>query len=194
MGSNAMERGNLMRGKSHRCLGQYLTEHYMQNVSRPCVRAFLIGCVEPDRNPITYLKGSLRFQWLRGHNYRNARRFMRRISQRLEGKRKLNLFDFYTLGKLIHYTTDAFTYAHNDTFSTNLVDHRVYEVELQNHFLRFMEADPQVNPRVARTIMDAVYSYHREYERQEANIHTDARFALNACCSVVSLLLPQPAF
>lgn len=194
MGSNAMERGNLMRGKSHRCLGQYLTEHYMQNVSKPCVRAFLIGCVEPDRNPITYLKGSLRFQWLRGHNYRNARRFMRRISQRLEGKRKLNLFDFYTLGKLIHYTTDAFTYAHNDTFSTNLVDHRVYEVELQNHFLRFMEADPQVNPRVARTIMDAVYSYHREYERQEANIHTDARFALNACCSVVSLLLPQPAF
>ncbi len=194
MGSNAMERGNLMRGKSHRCLGQYLTEHYMQNVSRPCVRAFLIGCVEPDRNPITYLKGSLRFQWLRGHNYRNARRFMRRISQRLEGKRKLNLFDFYTLGKLIHYTTDAFTYAHNDTFSTNLMDHRVYEVELQNHFLRFMEADPQVNPRVARTIMDAVYSYHREYERQEANIHTDARFALNACCSVVSLLLPQPAF
>ena len=194
MGSNAMERGNLMRGKSHHCLGQYLTEHYMQNVSRPCVRAFLIGCVEPDRNPITYLKGSLRFQWLRGHNYRNARRFMRRISQRLEGKRKLNLFDFYTLGKLIHYTTDAFTYAHNDTFSTNLVDHRVYEVELQNHFLRFMEADPQVNPRVARTIMDAVYSYHREYERQEANIHTDARFALNACCSVVSLLLPQPAF
>ena len=194
MGSNAMERGNLMRGKSHRCLGQYLTEHYMQNVSKPCVRAFLIGCVEPDRNPITYLKGSLRFQWLRGHNYRNARRFMRRISQRLEGKRKLNLFDFYTLGKLIHYTTDAFTYAHNDTFSTNLMDHRVYEVELQNHFLQFMEADPQVNPRVARTIMDAVYSYHREYERQEANIHTDARFALNACCSVVSLLLPQPAF
>ncbi len=182
-----------MRGKSHRCLGQYLTEHYMQNVSKPCVRAFLIGCVEPDRNPITYLKGSIRFQWLRGHNYRNARRFMRRISQRLEGKRKLNLYDFYTLGKLIHYTTDAFTYAHNDTFSTNLVDHRVYEVELQNHFLRFMEADPQVNPRVARTIMDAVYSYHREYERQEANIHTDARFALNACCSVVSVLLPQPA-
>lgn len=183
-----------MRGKSHRCLGQYLTEHYMQDVPKHYIRAFLIGCVEPDRNPITYLKGSLRFQWLRGHNYRNARRFMRRISQRLEGKTSLNLFDFYTLGKLIHYTTDAFTSAHNDTFPSNLMDHRVYEVKLQEHFLRYLEEDPQVNPRFARTIMDAVYSYHKEYERHEADIHTDARFALTACCSVVSVLLPKPAF
>ena len=80
-----------MRGKSHLCLGQYLTERYMQDAPKRCVKAFLVGCVEPDRNPITYLKGSLHFQWLRGHNYRNARRFMRRISTRLENKRSLNL-------------------------------------------------------------------------------------------------------
>ena len=74
------------------------------------------------------------------------------------------------------------------------MDHRVYEVKLQEHFLRYLEEDPQVNPRFARTIMDAVYSYHKEYERHEADIHTDARFALTACCSVVSVLLPKPAF
>ena len=183
-----------MKQESHRRLGRYLMGQLPQQPKRRHSTAFFIGCVEPDRNPITYLKGSLRFQWLRGHNYRNARRFMRRISQRLEGKTSLNLFDFYTLGKLIHYTTDAFTSAHNDTFPTNLMDHRVYEVKLQEHFLRYLEEDPQVNPRFARTIMDAVYSYHKEYERHEADIHTDARFALTACCSVVSVLLPKPAF
>lgn len=57
-----------MRGKSHRCLGQYLVEHYMENIPGRYVKAFLVGCIEPDRNPVTYLKGSLRFQWLRGHN------------------------------------------------------------------------------------------------------------------------------
>ena len=181
-----------MRGKSHRCLGRYLAEHYLQEAPKPCIRAFLIGCIEPDRNPMTYLKGSLRFQWMRGHNYRNARRFMRRISQRLEGRDRLNLFDYYTLGKLIHYTTDAFTYAHNDTFSTNLADHRVYEAALQDHFLRFMEEDPQVDTRVARTVMEAIYSYHREYEELEADIHIDARFALNACCCVLAVLFAKP--
>lgn len=181
-----------MRGKSHICLGQYLIDHYMENTPKACTRAFLIGCVQPDRNPVTYLKGSVRFQWLRGHNYRNARRFMRRISQRLERKQQLNLFDYYTLGKLIHYTTDAFTYAHNAEFPRDLSDHRVYEAALQDHFLAYMRTDPQVNPRVAGTIMEAISSYHREYEEKAKGIRTDSRFALTACCCVVALLFAKP--
>lgn len=182
-----------MRGKSHSCLGKYLVDHYMPDVPTPFVRAFLLGCIEPDRNPVTYLKGSIRCQWLRGHNYQNARRFMRKISQRLERKKnKLNLYDFYTLGKLIHYTTDAFTYAHNDTFSTNLGDHREYEMALQEHFLSYIQEDPQVDPQTARSIMDAIYSYHKAYEEQEADIYIDAKFALTACCCVVALLFTKP--
>lgn len=38
-----------MRGKSHVCLGQYLAEHYMTGATRVQRRAFLIGCVEPDK-------------------------------------------------------------------------------------------------------------------------------------------------
>lgn len=181
-----------MRGKSHRCLGQYLAEHYLTNTPKRYVKAFLIGCIEPDRNPVTYLKGSLRFQWLRGHNYHNARRFMRQISWRLEKKENLNLYDYYTLGKLIHYTTDAFTYAHNDTFTTNLGDHREYEAALQDHFLNYLQEDPQVNPYTARSIMEAIYSYHREYEELDADIRTDSRFALTACCCVLAILFAKP--
>ena len=72
-----------MRGASHRSLGNYLAEHYLENATALQVRAFRLGCIEPDRNPVTYLKGSLRWQWLRGHNYKNARRYMRSISWRL---------------------------------------------------------------------------------------------------------------
>jgi len=181
-----------MRGKSHICLGKYLSEHYMHQVSQINIHAFLVGCLEPDRNPFTYLKGSIRFQWLRGHNYRNARRFLRRISSRLEKKENWNPFDYYTLGKLIHYTADAFTYAHNDTFPTDLSDHREYEVALQDHFLHFMEQDPEVNVSVARNVMEVISSYHKIYEQQHSNLHMDSWFALAACCCVLAVFFTKP--
>ncbi len=181
-----------MRGKSHLCLGNYLIQHYMNDIPGRHKKAFLMGCIEPDRNPVTYLKGSLRHQWLRGHNYLNARRFMRHISWRLEKKEKWNLFDYYTLGKLIHYTTDAFTYAHNDMFTTDLGEHMEYEVALQNHFLAYMEAPPKPELPTSQSIMDAICQYHREYRALPANIHTDTKFALKACCCVLAVLFVKP--
>lgn len=181
-----------MRGKSHRMLGKYLVEHYMQDVPERYQKAFLFGCIEPDRNPATYLKGSLHYQWLRGHNYGNAQQFMRHIAWRLEGKREFRLFDYYTLGKLIHYTTDAFTYAHNDTFPTDLSEHRDYEAALQEHFLNYIGSNPTVTPQNARSIMEAIYRYHKEYCTLPANIHTDAKYALRACCCVLAVLFLPP--
>lgn len=178
-----------MRGKSHRSLGRYLAENYMSDAPKRYIQAFLLGCIEPDRNPVTYLKGSIRSQWLRGHNYGNARRYMQRISRRLENKDRLNLLDYYTMGKLIHYTTDAFTYAHNAEFTTNLGDHREYEVALQNHFLQYLRTAPEVSTTGSRSVMEAIRSYHREYIRQSADIHRDSSFALKACCCVMALLL-----
>lgn len=178
-----------MRGKSHISLGYYLLDRYLPALPSRYRRAFMLGCIEPDRNPATYFKGSLRFQWLRGHNYRNASRFMRRISLRLEQKSAWNLFDYYTLGKLIHYTADAFTYPHNDHFPHNLSGHRDYEVQLQNHFLSYLQEDPQVDIRLAKSIMDGIADYHLEYSMEAADIHRDSQFALQACCCVLAIAL-----
>lgn len=181
-----------MRGESHRRLGQYLAEKYMAETHKACVNAFLIGCIQPDRNPITYLKGSLQAQWLRGHNYRNARRFMRRISRRLEQQKKWNQFDYYTLGKLIHYTADAFTHAHNEWFSRNLSDHKKYEHMLQEYFLDYLHTDPVIDIRMAKTVMEAIQTYHRDYRMQVGCIHRDSSFALSACCCILMILLVKP--
>ena len=181
-----------MRGQSHLCLGQYLAERYMRHIPDPSVKAFLFGCIQPDRNPVTYLKGSFRYQWLRGHNYRNARRFMKRISRRLERKCRWNLYDYYTLGKLIHYTADAFTYAHNADFPSHLRNHMEYEAALQEYFLSCMSKDPKVDVTMAQSIMDAMQQYHLEYEQQDASVHNDTRFALRACCCVLATLCAKP--
>ena len=172
-----------MRLQSHRQLGCYLADRYMSHLPPKYIRAFLIGCTQPDRNPATYLKGSIRAQWLRGHNYSNTHRFMERIRRRLSKKDSWNRFDFYTLGKLIHYTADAFTRAHNEDFSFGLAAHRAYEAALQEQFLPFLQQEP-----VPDEIL-SVRRYHREYCRYPADVFTDCRFALNACCCVLAGLL-----
>ena len=181
-----------MRGKSHLCLGHYLIEHYMEHLPERYKKAFLVGCIEPDRNPMTYFKGSIRSQWMRGHNYKNADHFMVKLSNRLENKEKFRLLDYYSLGKLIHYTTDAFTYAHNDIFPTDLAEHRVYEVDLQNKFLAFMAAEPEMEPHPLTSVMETIRSNHRDYIHRAGDAHTDCRFAFNVCCSVAALLLLKP--
>lgn len=177
-----------MRGKSHRNLGEFLVWKYMPDISPRNRQAFLFGCIEPDRNPFTYLKGSFRCQWLRGHNYRNARRFMHLLSWRLEKKRKWTLLDYYALGKLIHYIADAFTYAHNDSFPKELEFHREYEAQLQEHFLSYLQADPQIDLKTARSVTEAISAYHREYRELSPDIQRDARYTLNACCCTLALL------
>jgi len=179
-----------MRGKSHICLGKYLSQRYMKHRTRSEITAFLIGCIEPDRNPATYLKGSIRFQWLRGHNYRNASRYMERIARRLEKKTSWNLWDFYTLGKLIHYTADAFTSAHNDSFPGNLSDHKVYEADLQNHFLQYIGQAPVNQIPSSDPIMDMIRRSHLEYEKKTGSISRDSRFALSVACCILALLFP----
>lgn len=178
-----------MKRSSHRCLGEYLVQSYMSNLPRRHVQAFLLGCIQPDMNPGTYIKGSIRCQWLRGHNYNNSRYLMLRTSKRLEKKMRLNSLDFYTLGKLIHYTADAFTSCHNSHFPTGLKHHRKYEIQLQNYFLNYLSNNPTIETITAHHIMQTIAQYHKYYIALPSHIHTDTIHILKACCSVMAILL-----
>lgn len=180
-----------MRAKSHKQLGKYLVRQYFCNAPRRYIAAFLLGCTEPDKNPATYLKGSFRCRWLRGHNWGNAQRYMERIAQRLEGRERLKLLDFYTMGKLIHYTTDAFTSAHNDEFAGDLQEHRHYERSLQDHFLTYLDQRKILRQGLNGNVMDAIRCYHSEYADLTTDIHTDCRYAVAVASLVVCMLLAK---
>lgn len=178
-----------MKSESHKLLGQYLAGKYLNGLPRRHVRAFLLGCIEPDKNPTTYLKGSFRCQWLRGHNYNNAQRYMQKLCSGLEEKERLKLLDYYRLGKLIHYTTDAFTYSHNQFFQENLREHCSYERELSRYFRSYhcriqTEQAPQALPA-----MDAIRSYHRSYASRPSGANTDTRYTVTVCTAVMARLL-----
>ncbi len=177
-----------MRAKSHHHLGKLLAEQYLPDAPKRYILAFLIGCTEPDKNPATYLKGSLRSQWLRGHNWNNSQRYMQRICSRLERREELKLLDFYTLGKLMHYTLDAFTSAHNDAFPSDLQSHRHYESRLQQYFLSCLEEARIAQPQIHDRVMDTIRAYHTEYMRIPSSVHTDTQFGIGVASLVMDML------
>ena len=177
-----------MRGKSHYLLGEYLAKQYLSEAPKCCIQAFLLGCVQPDINPATYFKGSLRYQWMRGHNYPNSERFMERLCIRLESRHRLTLPDYYALGKLIHYTADAFTYAHNRSFPDSLELHRQYEASLHRYFPGSLQHNRQSSTVCKGSLMDTIRFYHREYSRKTPHIHYDAAYAQSTCCSIMTYL------
>ncbi len=182
-----------MKAKSHRTLGKFLAETYLPSVPRHYLFAFLLGCTQPDKNPTTYLKGSFRCQWLRGHNWGNAQKYMHKLAQRLEKRSKLKLLDYYALGKLIHYTTDAFTGAHNTHFPGNIQDHRLYENQLQAHFLNHLPNGRPISQIFHSNIMDAIRTYHQEYAIDPVNISQDCKYSILATSTVLHILSPKTA-
>ena len=72
-----------MQTKDHRLLGSFLLRQ--QDIFLDPMRKslFLLGCVEPDLNPVTYTRGSLHHRFLHGHNAENAGKRLARLTQKL---------------------------------------------------------------------------------------------------------------
>lgn len=181
-----------MKSNSHRTLGHYLANMYMQDYSSFCRRAFSIGCVQPDKNPTTYLKGSLRWQWLRGHNWDNAKSYIRRSGDRLQECKTLNAWECYRLGKLIHYTADAFTYAHNKHYSDDLSAHRDYEKVLHERlekYLSQLKDDFRITMDTTYSVSDFINTNHARYMHHNPCHDNDMHYCVKMCSQVLQLLL-----
>ncbi len=180
-----------MRNKSHATMGRVLLREYMPGIPAGNARLFLLGCTQPDKNPATYIKGSLRSHWMRGHNYTNSNRFMMRLAMRLDGKEHFSPWDYYCLGKLIHYTLDAFTYAHDERFGDSLTAHRQYEVALQNYFLVQLYRRPIPSCHYRGSPAALIRLMHTAYAKMPGCIETDTGYAIRTCCLLTQRLTAQ---
>ncbi len=165
-----------MKQESHRRLGRYLVGQLDHAPKRRHRTAFLIGCVEPDRNPFSYLKGSLRSKLFYGHNYQNADRWIDRSIRVLARRNNWKLWDYYRLGKLIHYASDAFTYAHNNCFNAPIQAHLAYENALQEQFLRRLHG---TLPEDAASDLPDFRRVHEQYLRSRKGVASDCRYILD---------------
>ena len=179
-----------MKAKCHVRLGELLSQKYLDNKKKRYQKAFQLGCIEPDRNPLTYVKGSFRAQWLRGHNFENSKKFVERKIEKLQKKKKYHIWDYYNLGKVIHYTTDSFTAAHNQFFPTKISVHNAYEADLQQYFLTYLEKHTIPNNITKQNAYFHFMAHQRAYQKEcVAEIQNDAEFVFVACVCIMLMLI-----
>ncbi len=178
-----------MRAASHRQLGIFLADRYFPNISSRNLRVFLFGCTQPDKNPTTYLKGSIRHSFLHGHSYQNAKNHILRLVRRLQNRSHWIWLDYYNFGKLIHYLSDTFTHAHNEHFHGSLLAHRRYEKLLQKHFFKRLMQHPSPSPELGRSLTETIEAYYRLYRLSPPSIPTDTDYIIGICCLAAKTLI-----
>lgn len=188
-----------METKDHKAVGIFLIEHIAEKVEKPLQWALLWGCVEPDFNVLTYLKGSMHGEKLRGHNYENAYERISCFVHKLERTQKkmrdtfgmygmfLKLKWHFLLGKLTHYVADAFTFLHNKEFSGDLTEHVRYEAELHNYLAATLKHDMYAWRQ--RSHQDElgmqIGQMHEQYLQDTHGYITDCCYILNALADVM---------
>ena len=181
-----------MQKRSHKLLASTLLASVQGFQSRRYELAFLLGSFQPDCNPLTYLKGSIRARLLGGHNFTNSRPYVLTRLQRLEQKDRWNLWNYYTLGKLTHYVADAFTFPHNEHWPDSLASHHVYETQLRIYLAEHLReyAFPDCSAEQL-DLIPALEALHRQYlESRNSDLSRDTRFIVEAtgllmrCCPV----------
>lgn len=123
-----------MKSTDHLALGRYLLDRYGTAGLRRHRRAFLIGCVEPDINIFSFLRGIMTHEKFTGHNAANSSAFVRKHIGSLESSGVWSAWDAFRLGTVLHYAADAFTYPHNSFWTGSLRQHILYEEELHTAF------------------------------------------------------------
>jgi hypothetical protein len=153
-----------LKTESHVLLVRYIIDSLKGFRAHSYEKAFLFGCIEPDYNILTYLKGSVKIQLLRGHNFKNSEKCMLRIIERLQLRKLWGMQEYYRFGKLIHYISDAFTYPHNETYSKSIREHRNYEKMLNCYFKNYITI-PKSMPieSFGKSVVDAINLIHQEY-------------------------------
>lgn len=178
-----------MQTSSHLRLSHILSASYLTHVPLLCRSAFLFGCIEPDYNFTTYLRGCLRTGTPQGHNFPLSCPVMEKLCCSLSNG-LTHALDFYRLGKLIHYVEDAFTYPHNTHFTGNLSDHIRYEQALD---LYLASASFPALPACSfqQDPMDCILTWHQRYLAASPGMETDSFYAFSAVSRLLLLFLPD---
>lgn len=183
-----------MRRKSHWMLGCRLIHDWMTEIPSLQSYAFLIGCVQPDFNCFSYLKGSASEECdcLKGHNFQNAFAFIQKVCDELSSRKRWSIRSYYRFGKLIHYICDAFTHPHNSHFPGDLKAHILYEHALQHYFLKHLpEKGTWIGDYGMDSLISVIEEAHTQYMREPGGMQTDTEYALSVTGTLTAMAIPR---
>lgn len=179
-----------MQTKDHLALGKYLLNISGSEELRGHRRAFLLGCVEPDYNFATYLRGMRGHRKFRGHNAENSLGYLSKSLARLQTNGLRTAWDYFRLGAALHYAADAFTWPHNSFWEKSLLEHAAYEARLHEVFsLRLSEADGGESGAELISALDYFNASHAAYQAAEHGMETDCEYIIRVCGTLLAACL-----
>ena len=102
-----------MKKKDHLMLASFILTLASSSVLALHSAAFTAGCIEPDLNVFTYLRGSRKEKKFHGHNAGNCRTHLEKLLGKIEERGLTSGYDCFLLGVAVHYIADSFTAVHN---------------------------------------------------------------------------------
>lgn len=164
-----------METRDHLLLADMILKESTVSVSQINGKAFAAGCIEPDINLLTYLKG---------HTYKAASGYVKNTIHKLFGKLR-SPKDYFILGRAVHYLGDCFTFPHNPDFSGNLRAHTEYESRLHEHIMQ------NKNTETKKLYLDTsggcasfIESTYRKYQEISGSMQSDWNYIKTVCMSV----------
>lgn len=162
-----------MQTRDHALLGRYLLENCDTKPDPICRKLFLLGCIEPDWNWLTYTRGSIKYQFFHGHNAENAKTHLVHLTEKLLKSGVCTPLQWFRFGAALHYLADRFTFAHNRCFAGSLREHRLYEKLLHDVFLNHLHKW-EMDGDSAGTFM------HERYLSEQRSYQTDCQYIIGA--------------
>ena len=177
-----------MISKDHRLLGEFLARHIIKNKSLLATRLFITGCVFPDHNPLTYIRGMFMGHPLKTHFLFLSYPEIMRLCDKLENRKRLYIWDYYTLGALLHYTADAFTFPHNEHFTGNMLEHARYEHgQLHQTFEQYLTGEFRIgmyNQNNTQSMESYFSDMHKSYTETEPTALCDTKYICRVCSAI----------
>ena len=184
-----------MISKDHRMLGEFLARQMIKNTSPLAAHLFVTGCVFPDHNPLTYLRGLCMGYPFKTHFLFLSYPEIERLCRKLENRKKLYIWDYYTLGVLLHYVADAFTFPHNEHYTGSMLEHAQYEfAQLHPIFEQYLTGEfciERCNIDNGQDIEDAFWELHDAYMETEPTALCDSKYICKVCAIMCAGILEK---
>ncbi len=184
------KRCSYMPGNDHMALAHYLIQSTDSFSLQQHKKAFLLGCIEPDCNPFTYIRGSLHCKAFCGHNAENSKEHILKCLAELQNGSLHSSFGYFKLGTLIHYIADSFTFPHTKIFTGNMLGHVDYERKLHQVFYKALIGMSAADMKSCTvTMQEFLEEEQNAYSISVRKMTTDCDYIIKVCEAVFKELL-----
>ena len=175
-----------MKKKDHLMLASFILSLAGSSVLSLHSAAFTAGCIEPDLNVFTYLRGSRKEKKFHGHNAGNCRAHLEKLLGKIEERGLTSGYGCFLLGVAVHYIADSFTAVHNtDILDVDVKTHLEYENRLHEELMRALSKPFIFEQDMLNTsLKDYVTDNHHSYSASAPSTKNDCSYIVKTCCSV----------